>query len=103
LSKTQYAQKCFRFYFLKAIYFWCPVIVSKRLIISNLPEQCFASDEVSKINSKNIERKILEEQESCQHRHPLAKVFAHWKNVYMYVVEQNNSILRGLLVMKTDG
>jgi hypothetical protein len=28
-------------------------------------------------------------------------VFAHWKNVY--VVEQNNSILRGILVMKTDG
>jgi hypothetical protein len=28
-------------------------------------------------------------------------VFALWKNIY--VIEQNNSILRGLLVMKTDG
>jgi hypothetical protein len=28
-------------------------------------------------------------------------VFAHWKNVQ--VVEQNNSILGGLVVMKTDG
>jgi hypothetical protein len=28
-------------------------------------------------------------------------VFGHGKNVY--VVEQNNSILRGLLVIKTDG
>jgi hypothetical protein len=27
-------------------------------------------------------------------------VFAQWKN--LYVVEQNNSILRGLLVIKND-
>jgi hypothetical protein len=40
-------------------------------------------------------------QEPCQHGHPPPNVFADWKNVY--VVEQNNSILRGLLVMKTDG
>jgi hypothetical protein len=41
------------------------------------------------------------EQEPSQHGHPPPNVFAHWKNVY--VAEQNNSILRGLLVMKTDG
>jgi hypothetical protein len=28
-------------------------------------------------------------------------VFAQWKNIY--VEEQNNSILRGLLIMKIDG
>jgi hypothetical protein len=31
--------------------------------------------------------------------------FAHWKNVYMYVqnvAKQNNSILKDLLLMKTD-
>jgi hypothetical protein len=41
------------------------------------------------------------QQEPCQHGHPPPNVFAHWKNVY--VEEQNNLILRGLLVMKTDG
>jgi hypothetical protein len=44
---------------------------------------------------------FISKQEPCQHGHPLPNVFAHWKNIY--VVEQNNSILRGLLVMKTDG
>jgi hypothetical protein len=34
---------------------------------------------------------------------PRKNVFAHWKNILVYVVEQNNSILRGILVMKTDG
>jgi hypothetical protein len=41
---------------------------------------------------------INSKQEPCQHGHPPPNVFAH-----VYVVEQNNSILRGLLVMKTDG
>jgi hypothetical protein len=48
-----------------------------------------------------VEIRIKEKQEPCQHGHPLPNGFAHWKNVY--VVEQNNSILRGLLVMKTNG
>jgi hypothetical protein len=40
-------------------------------------------------------------KEPCQHGHSPPNGFAHWKNVY--VVEQNNSTLRGLLVMKTNG
>jgi hypothetical protein len=51
------------------------------------------------IRGQREQNQIL--QEPCQHGHPPPNVFAHWMNVY--VVEQNNSILRGLLVMKTDG
>jgi hypothetical protein len=40
-------------------------------------------------------------QDPFSHGHPPPNVFAHWK--YIYEVEQNNSILRGLLVMETDG
>jgi hypothetical protein len=47
------------------------------------------------------ERWAKNRQEPCQHGHPSPNVFTHWKNVY--VVQQNNSILRGLLVIKTDG
>jgi hypothetical protein len=52
-------------------------------------------------DKKKTEKLLLSQQEPCQHGHPPPNVFAHWKNVY--VVEQNNSILRGLLVMKSDG
>jgi hypothetical protein len=63
--------------------------------------------EVDTLKSKEViifcmeNPKFNERQEPCQHGHPPSNVFAHWKNVY--VVQQNNSILRGILVMKTDG
>jgi hypothetical protein len=50
--------------------------------------------------SFSIQKKLYQ-QEPCQHSHPPPNIFAHWKNVY--VVDRNNSILRGVLVMQTDG